>query len=113
MAENDTASSKQLVIPLTKGFQAVISVEDIALTQFKWSAMIGRNGRVYAHRSIEGGKKKIYLGRAVLEARLGRPLEKGESRLHIDGDSLNNTRENLGIKISKKLAQERLKSSKL
>jgi hypothetical protein len=113
MAENDTANSKVLVIPLSKGYETVISTKDAALTQFKWSAMIARNGRVYAHRSIEGGKKKVYLGRAVLEAKLEKTLEKGESCVYIDGNSLNNSRENLDIKISKKLAQERLKSSKL
>jgi hypothetical protein len=110
MSANDNASSKTLVIPLTKGFQAVISAEDTALTLFKWSAMIARNERVYAHRSIEGGKKKVYLGRAVLEAKLDKLLEKGESCVYLDKNPLNNTRENVDIKISKKLAQERSKS---
>jgi hypothetical protein len=103
--EYDNASDKQLVIPLTKGYETSISAQDFKFAEQKWCACVGRK-RVYAYRAERGNnKKKIYLGRAILEVMLGRPLIKGESCHYIDNNPLNNVRSNLQLKSSNKLAK--------
>lgn len=105
---NNNPSKGVITINLTKGYTAIISAENASLESLKWSALVGRNGHVYAHRSIPG-RKKEYLGRRVLEEILKRELIKGESCTHIDKNSLNNTRENITLKVSKSLQAEREK----
>lgn len=105
---NDKPLRTSITMNLSKSFQAVISPEDAALADCKWCACVGRK-RVYAYRAERGNnKKKLYLGRVILEAMLGRPLTKGESCLYVDGNPLNNLRENLSLKSSNKLAMHSL-----
>ena len=101
---NDTQSDPTLKITLTKRsgetFEIKISPEDEDLSLLRWSALVGRNGQIYAHRTEN--KKKIYLARCILEQILKRPLEKGESCYHVNGNSRDKTRGNLSIQKPKK-----------
>lgn len=79
-------------IPLNKGYVAVVDAVDFeALSVFSWrSADDGHN--VYARRSVrENGRScHVHMHRQILGLGSGTPLVD-----HIDGDGLNNRRENL------------------
>ena len=82
------------VIELTKGFVAIIDDSDFErLSQFKWCANVVKGGRAYATRNSstkDGAKKqKIYMHRVILGAAAGLEVD------HINGDTLDNRRENL------------------
>lgn len=94
------------LIPLTKGLFARVSPEDFEeLSKHKWQAsQESRNGlKVYAvrwarkHERVDGRKTfKIRMHRVVL----GLPPGIFDNTFigdHLDGDGLNNTRENLRI----------------
>ena len=85
-------------IPLSQGKVALVDDEDFdSLNAFKWSA--GRNGRMlYAIRHVhrdDYGRTTVGMHRIVLARKLGRSLAKGEDTDHINGNSLDNRRENL------------------
>ena len=105
----NTPSNVALKISIVKRsgetVEIFVSPEDEDLTHLKWSVMIARNGHVYAHRTVN--KQKVYLGRTVMGRMLGRPLVKGESVSHLNGDSKNKTRGNLGLKETKALRKAR------
>lgn len=87
------------IIPLTRGQVTLISMEDVDLVQFKWYAMRSRY-RFYATRSlpsINGSRKHQLLHRIILERILGKPLNRKEQVDHINGDGLDNRRENLRL----------------
>lgn len=87
-----------LTIPLKGELLAKISPEDAILTGFKYSPV--NNGyRTYVVRSEKGNNRvKHYLSRDVMEAKLGRPLIKGEIVIFLDHDTMNYTRANLELK---------------
>lgn len=80
-------------IPLTKGYAAMVDDEDyLALSQFKWQALLTRGGQpVYARRAgkTASGKKVTILMHAFI-CGYSRPD-------HVDGDGLNNQRLNLRL----------------
>ena len=81
-------------IELTKGFVAIVDDSDFEfLSQFKWCANVVKGGRAYAMRNSsakDGAKKqKIYMHRLILGAAAGFEVD------HINGDTLDNRRENL------------------
>lgn len=93
-----------VVIPLTRGQQAVISDEDADLAEFKWRAdfhcTYANGGKYHAVRGIrpKGCRyQTIILHRVILSRMLGRELTRHELVDHIDNDPLNNTRENLRL----------------
>ena len=85
-------------IPLTRGLVALVDDNDFeALTAYKWCPNRHRC-TVYATRGTrrtDGGHVTVYMHRTVLERKLGRPLVKGEDADHVNGDGLDNRRENL------------------
>ncbi len=80
-------------IQLSQGKAACVSDEDfVALNQFKWTAQKCKY-TFYAYRKENGRADgtKLYMHRVILG------LQKGEECDHIDGDGLNNVRENLRL----------------
>lgn len=92
------SSDHIIVIPLSQGQQAIISAEDADLAQWKWTAFHPGN-YFYAGRWETGIKPKslMLLHRVVLERILGRGLERREICDHINGNTLDNRRENLRL----------------
>jgi len=80
---------KALTVKLTQGYEAQISPEDIALLGHLWCVSHPETGRPYAVRRKEG--KIVYMHREVCQPR---PLP-SEDVDHINGDTLDNRRENL------------------
>jgi hypothetical protein len=85
-------------IPLTQGKIALVDDEDFeAVSTFKWLAH--RNYRThYAQRHMRragGGRPLEHMHRVVLERKLGRSLSGGEVSDHINGNGLDNRRDNL------------------
>lgn len=76
---------------LTKGYRATIDDEDLPLlSRWKWSALLGRDGRVYAKRNDRG--TIILLHRFLLG--VTDPAQRVD---HRDNDGLNNHRSNIRV----------------
>jgi hypothetical protein len=92
-------SGDDAFIPLTQGYVAVISADDVHLvSNFCWSAHVDRRKdgtikNVYAQRvtskDVDGKQRTIMLHRLILGFPDGRGVD------HIDMDGLNNRRPNL------------------
>ena len=79
------------IINLTKGYSTKVDDSDFEiLNQYKWCASVGRNGYVYAISRIKHGGK-IIMHRLLLKPNCKEVVD------HIDGDTLDNRRENLRI----------------
>lgn len=81
-------------IPLSRGLVALVDDDDYAeLSQRTWNAMEVSPGKVYAGAATRRNGKPSYeyMHRALLNA------QKGEYVDHVDGNGLNNTRENIRI----------------
>lgn len=100
-----------ITIELTQGYTATIDAIDGDLAVFNWCTIQPRY-TPYAIRAVIGdNKKKIYMHREVLSRMVGRPLKRGELTDHIDGDGLNNTRNNLRIAtVSQNTRNSRMRS---
>jgi hypothetical protein len=81
-------------VPLSKGKSTIVDDEDYDLVSGAIHVLY-TDGIWYAVKSIPG--KTIYPHRVIVERILGRKLEKGEIVDHVDGDGLNNKRENLRV----------------
>ncbi len=81
-----------IAIPLTRGYSAIVSVDDIDLvSRYRWSASVRKN-RVYAVAYAGGGRlhtKLIYMHRLIAGAPAGQDVD------HINGNGLDNRRVNL------------------
>ena len=79
-------------IKLSNGMIAICDVNDYhEIKHFKWYAH--RRGNTYyasATRTIHGVRKMIHMHRMIMS-----PIPEGKEIDHIDGNGLNNTRENL------------------
>lgn len=90
-------------IQLTRGQVAIIDAIDADLASSKWYAQLSPRytggGKFLAARGVQRKcKNKTYLMHRVILARMiGRDLEPHEKVDHIDGDTLNNQRENLRL----------------
>jgi hypothetical protein len=88
---------------LNHGRVLLLSEEDADLLDVKWTASPDYNeytlDRFYAQRGIygDGKQKHVSLHRIILERMIGRPLTPKELTDHIDGDGLNDQRENLRL----------------
>lgn len=81
-------------VPLSRGMFALIDDEDAErVLALRWHAQPGRNGRWYAKRTyLKSGKyTKIGMHRFILLPPACIEVD------HIDGDGLNNTRQNLRL----------------
>lgn len=83
-------------VPLTKGYETIIDVDDLHLVNRNWSALVsfrsdGSVRCVYAYGNIPRGKsqKTIMMHRILVSADDDLDVD------HIDGDGLNNRRSNL------------------
>lgn len=85
-----------VVVPLTKGYVAVIDAADADLVlKHRWCALVCRSGVVYAMRGTRdrkaGTQTTIMLHREIL----GLPPGRVPQVDHVDRDGLNNRRANL------------------
>src|SRR5215469_8639660 len=89
----DEDGSSYAAIPINLGKFVLVDLIDVDLADVKWFLNSGR----YARRRTENhGKGRIHtMHRIILERKLGRPLTKGMVVDHINGDGLDNRRENL------------------
>lgn len=84
-------------VPLTQGYEAIIDAEDVPMIIGRnWSAVVARRSNgliraVYAYRvdTCKGKQKTIRLHRLINDTPFGMETD------HVDGDGLNNRRENL------------------
>jgi hypothetical protein len=99
---NDTPNPSVIQIPLTRGYTAIVSLQDADLARFKWSTRINGKYTAYAAHLRKDpthprGQSLLLLHRVILERVLNRKLVKGEIVDHINGDGLDNRRENLRL----------------
>ena len=89
----DESNPNVVIIPLNQGKSVLIDLVDIDLANFKWTLNCGR----YANRRTEkNGKGRHHsMHRIILERKLGRPIAQGMVVDHINGNGLDNCRENL------------------
>lgn len=95
------------IIPLTKGFEAIIDAADVNLIAgVNWHSTFAGH-KVYARRDIQisGKWKTVYLHRFIAGAPDYLEVD------HIDGDPLNNRRSNLRLATKSENAQNRGASS--
>ncbi len=77
-------------IELTRGYKALVDDSDFELVnKYKWRVNVGAHGNIYAYRSVKNKGKRtfIYMHKMVIKTT--------EQVDHIDGNGLNNQKENL------------------
>lgn len=88
-------------VSLTKGFSTVVDDSDYEkISKHKWYASVVREGLVYAVRKPQSGI--IYMHRIIMDAPIGMEVD------HIDGNGLNNCRQNLRIATHSQNMENRL-----
>ena len=98
MSPNDT--SQIILIPLSQDYFAIVDEIDADLFFSKWSVKICANDPYYAIRNIRTVDEKHTtesMHRIILSRKLGRNLLKNELVDHINGDGLDNRRDNLRV----------------
>ena len=81
-------------IELTKGYKTMVDDEDYeGVSQHKWFAHVDYRGGVYARRQRRDGNKQV----TVLMHREITGVPRGMEVDHIDGETLDNRRENLRV----------------
>lgn len=81
-------------IPLSRGLVALVDDEDYEyLKQWKWSLLVTNKGKKYAYRleTVDKVKAALYLHRVITNAPAIAQVD------HLDGDGLNNQRNNLRL----------------
>jgi hypothetical protein len=86
-----------MLLKTNRGVSFRISKEDFAkVGQFRWSTYSGRTAKLYVRTSglhnVEGKKRHIYLSHLVVGG-----VPSGMAVDHINGDALDNRRENLRL----------------
>jgi len=87
-----------VTVKITKGFETTITLDDIVLCEYRWSASVMRDScYVVRCERFNGSKHSLFLHRAILQRVLGRKLLPSEIVDHKDGNPLNNRRDNLRL----------------
>ena len=84
-----------IIVKMPRGFETIIDPIDADLAQFKWQVE-ETCGNVYARRYEHKGKV-VRIHRIILSRILNRTLSSQEYCDHIDGNGLNNRRNNLRL----------------
>lgn len=82
------------IVPLTKGLEALVDLADLPLVgAFNWSTLCNSQGHAYAQRSVTRDRvtKSILMHRLITDCPAGKVVD------HINGNGLDNRRENLRI----------------
>jgi hypothetical protein len=80
------------LIHLTQGLVAIVDDEDFErISKFKWHASASRNGRFDAAHKSNDVRRSILMHRLILYAPHGKEVD------HINGDTLDNRRNNLRL----------------
>lgn len=85
---------KWMTISLSQGYNAIVSIQDSDLNNTKWH-VIHSKSRSYA--TGYENSHHVYMHRIILSRILGYRLSKYQLVDHINGDTLDNRRENLRI----------------
>ena len=85
--------SAPVAIPLSRGFETLVSPEDAPLAKKKWYAGTTHPAKTYAMRVeiVDGRKRAVYLHRLIASAGPGQIVD------HINGNTLDNRRDNLRL----------------
>ncbi len=86
-------------IPVTKGYVTLVDDADADLADHRW-LILATGGLCYARRYVrtpEGKQLAILLHREILARTLGEPLTSTQHCDHVNGDGLDNRRENLRL----------------
>lgn len=97
-------------IQLTKGFTALVDDEDFELlSKHKWGVLITGRNKIYARRGItvRGKKIAILMHRIILNVPIDFQVD------HINGNSLDNRKENLRICTSQQNSMNRKNTKSL
>lgn len=79
-------------------YEAIVSIEDKELSEKSWRVLISKNSTTqYAVTGGARGIKTQYMHRVIMERILGRKLKRSEHIDHINGNGLDNRRENLRV----------------
>ncbi len=89
----DESDPNTATIPVNQGKHVLVDVVDVDLARFKWTVT---NGRYAMHRiEKQGTYQRLLMHRIILERKLERPITPGMGVDHVNGDGLDNRRENL------------------